>query len=120
MHVATQREFEKSAGPLIDTFGTIMENSATVNPLKSDHLIEMAKTYIRYFRIPTTPKTIGPLFPFEEEALSYIADKSGGIPRIFLRLLHNTMIEAALAAQDKITLKFIKQPENRLMIGIVG
>lgn len=120
MHPATQREFEKSAGPLIDTFGSIMENSTTVNPLESHHLVEMAKTYIRHFRIPAAPKAIGPIFPFEEEALRYIADRSGGIPRIFLRLLHNTMIEAALAKQDRITLKFIKRPENLSIIGIVG
>ena len=118
LHPKTQRDFEQSAGPLINTFGTIKENSATVVSLKSEDLIEMAKTYIKQLRIPETPKDLDPIYPFEEAALRYIAEKSGGIPRIYLRLLHNVMIEAALAEQKGVTLKFIKQPENLLRIGI--
>jgi hypothetical protein len=119
LHPTTQREFEKSAGPLIESFGTIMENAATVSQLKPDHLIEMAKLYIKHFRMPNAPKDIGPVYPFENSALEYIAQKSGGIPRIFIRFLHNAMIEAAIANQDRITLQFIKQPMNLSRIGIV-
>jgi len=118
LHPTTQREFEKSAGPLIDSFGTIMENSATVSQLKSEHLIEMAKLYIKHFRLPNAPKDLGPIYPFEDGALEFIASKSGGIPRNFIRFLHNAMIEAALANQDRITLKFVKQPINLSRIGI--
>lgn len=120
MHPGTQRDFESSAGPLIDSFGTIMENSSTVGSLKPEHLIEMAKLYISHFRTKNAPKEIGPIYPFEINALEYIASKSDGIPRIFIRFLHNAMIEVALSDQDKITLKFIKQPVNLSRIGIVN
>ena len=118
LHPVTQREFEKSAGRLIDSFGRIVDNAATVNPLKPNHLVEMAKTYIGHFRTQAAPARIGPLFPFEDDALEYVAKKSRGFPRDFIRYLHNAMIEARLADEGKIDLGFIRRPVNLSRIGI--
>jgi hypothetical protein len=118
LHPATQREFEKSAGPLIETYGTIMENSATVDALKPEDLVALAKIYMERFRTEDAPKNTEPIYPFEEDALAYIAEKSSGNPRICIRFLHNTMVEAALANLDRISLKFIMKPGNLSRIGI--
>lgn len=118
LHPVTQRDFERAAGPLIDTFGTIKENSVTITPFKPEHLVEMAKKYMAEFRIPEAPPNLDPLHPFEKDAILYIAEKSYGIPRLFIRFLHNAMIEAALANKKKISLGFIKQPAISPRIGI--
>jgi hypothetical protein len=118
LHPVTQREFEKSAGALIDTFGTIAENSATVPQLEPEHLVALAKEYIKNERVDDAPPDIGSSYPFEDETLRYVAEKSYGNPRIFIRLLHNAMMEAALSGQEKITLSFVKRPDILSRIGI--
>ncbi len=41
----------------------------------------------------------------------YLAEKSKGIPRYFIRYLHNAMSEAAFRDVEEVSLSFIKDPK---------
>lgn len=110
----------EAAAPQLETFGTFEETSVTIGDLKPDDLVEMAAAYLDHFRTEKPPKDIDPLFPFDRNAIVYLAKESKNIPRVFLRFLHNAMIEAALVEAPRITQQFLKQPEILLRVGIVA
>jgi hypothetical protein len=117
LHPVAKEVFEASAGALIGTFGGITENSVMVKPFRPDDLLEMCKLYIKHYRIENHTKKVTPLFPFDENVVTYIAEKAGGNPRIFIRLVHNVLLEAAIRKQPSVSKSFIDQPAVQKMTG---
>lgn len=118
LHPVTKLIFEQSAGPLIGTFGGVTENSVTVASFKPDDLVEMCKLYIKHYRIDNTSNEVTPLYPFDENVVRHIAEKANGNPRIFIRLLHNVLTEAAIQKQSTITKSFIDRPIVQQFAGL--
>lgn len=101
----------QTVGPIIETFGTIRANSVTTGELDTPSFLAIAKAYLDKFRTENAPRGIGPLHPFDEDVVTFFANECNGIPRNFIRYLHNALVEAALAGHGTVTLDFVKSPE---------
>ncbi len=111
MHPETQRNFESMASEIIESYGEIMENAATVEKLETEHLVPIAKTYMNHYRTAEYEKNkIGDSFPFTESTLRYVASNSNNNPRKLIRLLGNLLWEAMLSDTKEINDEFVKNP----------
>ncbi len=94
MHPRTQNLFESQAADILSTYGDIMGNAATIDPLKPSNLISIAKAYIEHYRSEDFPKDLrnkNPIFPYSEDLLTYVSEHCGGNPRILIRVLGNML-----------------------------
>jgi len=113
----TSEDLLLAVGPLIETFGTIEENSVTVGKLNTEAFVAMAREYLAHFRPKNVPPDLDPLAPFAQDVVSYLAGEAKGVPRNFIRFLHNALEETALKDLDQVTLDFVQSPEVLARIG---
>jgi len=118
MHPRTQHDFENRAGEIIKTYGEIMENAATVPKLEPKHLVKIAEAYIHHYRTEEFPKGLNDVYPFADDVLLYVAEKSNDNPRIMIRILGNLLREAMLSNVKMIDLGFIKTPKIHTRVGL--
>lgn len=111
LHPNMELQFVGRASDILQSYGTIEENSVTVPPFSPENLIGIAQLYIKYYRLDGVPSRVGPNHPFDDEVMNFVAINAKNNPRIMIRILGNLLNEAVLAKRDRITMEFAKTPK---------
>jgi hypothetical protein len=118
LHPTSQRDFEQSAKEVIESYGEIMDNAATVEPLSNTQLVKIAEQYIMHYRSKDAPRNLDNDFPFTEEALEFIASRCQKRPRYMIRYCQYSMMEAAIRNPKIMDREFLNKPEVSTRINL--
>jgi hypothetical protein len=118
MHPKTQSKFESRAQEIISTYGEVMDNAATVEPVSESNLIQMSKLYISRYRTEKQPPKWVDTYPFTPKAVSYIAKRSKANPRVMIRLMSNALEEAAYDNRKVVNTEYLEDPTVHSRVGM--
>lgn len=111
LHPNMELQYKARASDILDSYGSISENSVTVPQLNADALTRIAHLYMKNYRLEGAPSNVGSNFPFDDEVMKFVVVNSRNNPRVMIRILGNLLNEARLAKVVKITLDFVKEPK---------
>jgi len=99
---------------LIGLAGLDDRHKVDIKEITPDEAVDLALSYLRYFRLPNT-NLRDELYPLDEEAVKYVRHIKGGRPREILQAL-STAIEVGIESHCvRLDLEFLKKNHREIL-----